>query len=180
MVYLGSCEVFSFGLIQGIDFCYGWLCIENIFGLEIEILRVLLVIEYYDSGNWMINVQDSCIVLSLLQSSGQVLIVSVFEGNDEQDIISYFFGISSIGVLFVGKSLDFMINLGFVMQNGVVLCGVVRIILEFVVMGVDWVGYFNIDWDGDGDIDIDDKLSGEVFFGIYCGNDCIIYIWEGY
>ena len=178
--YPGSCEAFSFSSIQGTDLRYGRLRIENTFGPETETLTAPLVTEYYDNGNWMINVQDSCTALSLSQSSGQVSIASVSEGNDEQDITSYLPGISSTGVLSAGKSPDTMINLGPAMQNGVALRGAVRITLEPAATGADWAGYLNIDWDGDGDIDTNDKPSGEAFFGIYRGNDRTIHIREGY
>ena len=178
--YPGSCEAFSFSSIQGTDLRYGRLRIENTFGPETETLTAPLVTEYYDNGNWMINVQDSCTALSLSQSSGQVSIASVSEGNDEQDITSHLPGISSTGVLSAGKSPDTMINLGPAMQNGVALRGAVRITLEPAATGADWAGYLNIDWDGDGDIDTDDKPSGEAFFGIYRGNDRTIHIREGY
>ena len=178
--YPGSCEAFSFGSIQGTDLRYGRLRIENTFGPETETLTAPLVTEYYDNGNWMVNVQDSCTALSLSQSSGQVSIASASEGNDEQDITSHLPGISSTGVLSAGKSPDSMINLGPAMQNGVALRGAVRITLEPGATGADWAGYLNIDWDGDGDIDTDDKPSGEAFFGIYRGNDRTIHIREGY
>lgn len=124
--------------------------------------------------------QDSCTALSLSQSSGQVSVANVSEGNDEQDITSYLPGISSTGVLSAGKSPDTMINLGPAMQNGIALRGAVRLTLEPAASGADWAGYLNIDWDGDGDIDTNDKPSGEAFFGIYRGNDRTIHIREGY
>ncbi|MDY6927831.1 MAG: LamG domain-containing protein [Pseudomonadota bacterium] len=178
--YPGSCEAFSFGSIQGTDLRYGRLRIENTFGPETETLTAPLVTEYYDNGNWMINVQDSCTALSLSQSSGQVSVANVSEGNDEQDITSYLPGISSTGVLSAGKSPDTMINLGPAMQNGIALRGAVKLTLEPAASGADWAGYLNIDWDGDGDIDTNDKPSGEAFFGIYRGNDRTIHIREGY
>ena len=178
--YPGSCEGFSFNSIQGAQMRYGRLRIENTFGPETETLTAPLVTEYYDNGNWMINVQDSCTALSLSQSSGQVSVANVSEGNDEQDITSYLPGISSTGVLSAGKSPDTMINLGPAMQNGIALRGAVRLTLEPAASGADWAGYLNIDWDGDGDIDTDDKPSGEAFFGIYRGNDRTIHIREGY
>ncbi|PRO74550.1 hypothetical protein C6Y40_05425 [Alteromonas alba] len=178
--YPGTCQSFAIPSIQGSEMRYGRLRIENTFGPETETLTAPLVTEYYDNGNWMINVQDSCTALSLSQSSGQVSIANVSEGNDEQDITSHLPGISSTGVLSAGKSPDSMINLGPAMQNGVALRGAVRITLEPAASGADWAGYLNIDWDGDGDIDTDDKPSGEAFFGIYRGNDRTIHIREGY
>ena len=178
--YPGSCEAFSFGSIQGTDLRYGRLRIENTFGPETETLTAPLVTEYYDSGNWMMNVQDSCTSLSFSQSSGQVSLASASQGSDELDITGYLPAVSSSGVVSAGKSPDSMINLGPAMHNGAAVRGAVKLTLEPAATGANWAQYLNIDWDGDGDIDADDKPTGEAFFGIYRGNDRTIHIREGY
>lgn len=105
---------------------------------------------------------------------------NIFIGNDEQDLIGLLLGIVGSGIFINGESVNGVIVVGLVMFNGVVVCGLVCIRLDLVVLGVNWVNYLNIDWDGDGDIDVDDSLLVDLFFGIYCGNDCIIYMCEGF
>lgn len=178
--YPGSCSGFSFSSIQGSPMRYGRLRIENTFGPESQTLTAPVLTEYYDNGNWMMNAQDSCTALSISQSSGQITVTNTSMGNDEQDVTAHLPSISSFGTLSAGKSPDSMIQVGPAMLNGVALRGAVRLTLEPAAAGAYWAEYLNIDWDGDGDIDTDDKPTGEAFFGIYRGNDRTIHIREGY
>ena len=178
--YPGSCESYTFGSIQGTQMRYGRLRIENTFGPETETLRAPLVTEYYSDGNWLQNTQDSCTAISLSHSGGQLSLANLSMGNDEQDLRAYLPAISSSGTLVEGKSPSTMITLGPALNNGVALRGAVQITLEPAASGADWAQYLNIDWDGDGDIDSDDKPSAEAFFGIYRGNDRTLHMREGF
>lgn len=178
--YPNRCESFSFASVQGSEMRYGRIRLENTFGPEAEALTMPVVGEYYNAGEWMLNSKDSCTSVTFAQSSGQLSITSTSMGNDEQDLTSSIPSLSSTGVLSTGKAPTGVISIGPAVSGGTALRGSVRVSLEPGAAGADWADYLNVDWDGDGDIDGDDKPTAEAFFGIYRGSDRTIHLREGY
>ncbi len=178
--YPNGCESFTIASVQGSEMRYGRLRLENSFGPETETLRLPVIAEYFNNGNWLVNTDDSCTAIGLTQSSGQITLENTSIGNDEQDITGLLSGIAGSGTLTNGESANGVIAVGPAMSNGVAVRGSVRIRLDPTAPGANWANHLNIDWDGDGDIDADDSPSADLFFGIYRGNDRTIHMREGY
>ena len=101
-------------------------------------------------------------------------------GNDEEDITSYLPNISSVGFITAGRAPDAGFSLGPALNGADALRGAVTITLDPSANDAFWAQYLNVDWNNDGDIDTNDKPSGEAFFGIYRGNDRTLHIREGF
>ena len=149
-------------------------------GPETETLRLPVIAEYFNNGNWLVNTDDSCTAIGLTQSSGQITLENTSTGNDEQDITGLLSGIAGSGTLTNGESANGVIAVGPAMSNGVAVRGSVRIRLDPAAPGANWANHLNFDWDADGDIDADDSPSADLFFGIYRGNDRTIHMREGF
>ncbi|MEC7825835.1 MAG: DUF6701 domain-containing protein, partial [Pseudomonadota bacterium] len=178
--YPNGCESFTIASVQGSEMRYGRLRLENSFGPETETLRLPVIAEYFNNGNWLVNTDDSCTAVAFTQSSGQITLENTSTGNDEQDLTGLLSGIAGSGTLTNGESANGVIAVGPAMSNGVAVRGSVRIRLDPAAPGANWANHLNIDWDGDGDIDADDSPSADLFFGIYRGNDRTIHMREGF
>ena len=178
--YPQQCQAYQIASVTGGEMRYGRLRFENAFGPETETLRLPVIAEYFDNGNWLVNTDDSCTAIGLTQSSGQITLENTSIGNDEQDITGLLSGIAGSGTLTNGESENGVIAVGPAMSNGVAVRGSVRIRLDPAVPGANWANHLNIDWDGDGDIDADDSPTADLFFGIYRGNDRTIHMREGF
>ncbi len=178
--YPQGCQSYSIPSVSGAQMRYGRLRLENTFGPETETLRVPVLAEYYDSGSWLVNTDDSCTSVALSQSGGHIQLEDNSVGQDEQDLTSILTGIVSTGNLINGKSNNSGIAIGPAVSNGIPLRGAVRLSLNPEAAGAQWASYLNVDWDNDGDIDGDDNPPANVFFGLYRGNDRTIHMREGF
>ncbi|TPV57319.1 LamG domain-containing protein [Aestuariibacter sp. GS-14] len=178
--YPNGCESFTLASVQGSEMRYGRLRLDNSYGPESASLRMPVVAEYYNNGNWILNTQDSCTAVAFTQSSGQLTLENTSTGADEQDITGLLSGIAGSGTLTNGESGNGVIAVGPPLSNGVGVRGAVRIRLDPSAPGANWANHLNIDWDGDGDIDADDSPAADLFFGIYRGNDRTIHMREGF
>ena len=169
--YPGACESMMIAGISGSAQRYGRLRLENTFGPETEPLRVVAVTEYFDSGSWQRNLDDSCTVLDIQESANDIVLTNASSGIQEADITgllneveaseSFRQGISHAGDLIVGPPLD---------AAGEGVRGVVMLSLASD-SGASWARYLNIDWNLDGVIDENDTPEASVAFGLYRGND---------
>lgn len=178
--YPNGCEAFTIENVAGSEMRYGRIVLENTYGPETESLVMPVRAEYYNNGGWQPNSDDSCTSIAFTQSSGQLSLANSSSGSDESDLTALLTGIVSVGTLSGGVSPSSAIAIGPAVSNGVALRGAVQLSLEPSASGVDWPSYLNVDWNGDGSIDNDDKPSAEAFFGIHRGNDRTIHMREGY
>ena len=116
-------------------------------GPETETLRLPVIAEYFNNGNWLVNTDDSCTAVAFTQSTGQITLENTSTGNDEQDITGLLSGISGSGTLTNGESANGVIAVGPAMSNGVAVRGSVRIRLDPAAPGANWANHLNIDWD---------------------------------
>ena len=163
-VYPSACQVFDSEVIQGAQARYGRLVIESTYGPEQEDLSVPIKVEYFINNQWLTNQDDNSTSVAFDLSAGQLLL------NGEATLKGLVGNISSIGELLGGKSVGSQLRFSAPNVTG-------HLVLELIpnATGIIWSDYLNHDWDGDSDIDDDDKPSATVTFGQFRGNDKIIH-----
>ncbi|WP_100657726.1 LamG domain-containing protein [Alteromonas flava] len=173
--YPNGCESYSISSIQGTQQRYGRFSVTNTHGPESEQLIVPAATEYYISGAWRLNIEDSCTPINLSQASGDITITNASEGDMEHNIASLLNSIVATGSLLQGESgSDDFVFQPVVDSNNNPLRGSVLMSLE-PISGAHWTDFLNVDWDQDGDIDSDDKPAAFVTFGIPRDNDRTIH-----
>ena len=166
-----GCEAFTFSNIGGTELRYGRVRLENAYGPEDSPLRVPLYADYFNGDAWVINSDDSCSGIDLSQTSGQITIANLSQGNQETDITGLVNSATSAGILSAGQSGndDFLFTPAIV--NDVAQRGTFSLSLEPGVNNPYWDEFLNIDWNLDGVIDSNDKPTASVSFGHFRGND---------
>ena len=168
---MSGCDSYRVNNITGTELRYGRVRLENTFGPEDATLSVPVLADYYLADAWAINRQDSCTALNLAQSSGQITIADGSEGEFESDITALLSSTSISGSLTSGQSATDTFLLGPALSDGVAQRGTVAVSLEPGAGNPSWANFLNIDWNLDGQIDVNDKPSASVSFGHYRGND---------
>jgi MSHA biogenesis protein MshQ len=163
----GTCLPFTITSITGANMRYGRLALESTYGPETEPLRVPIKAEYYDTGRWLLNTDDSGTSIAFNQSTDHIKLLA----SGSADITSDINNISSTGSLLLGvadDSNDLLLNAPGDM-------GAVKLQLDPSNDPTGWSDYLNYDWNGDGVIDSDDHPEATVTFGQFRGNDRIIH-----
>ncbi|MFT6133049.1 MAG: MSHA biogenesis protein MshQ [Shewanella sp.] len=163
----GTCLPFTITSITGANMRYGRLALESTYGPETEPLKVPIKAEYYDTGRWLLNTDDSGTSIAFNQSTDHIKLLA----SGSADITSDINNISSTGSLLLGvadDSNDLLLNAPGDM-------GVVKLQLNPSNDPTGWSDYLNYDWNGDGVIDSDDHPEATVTFGQFRGNDRIIH-----
>ena len=161
--YPNGCADFTWTNVSGTEQRYGKLQLENTFGPENVDLRLPMQAQYFTNLGWMTNTLDNSTNISMQQTLGQITLAL---HNSENDVLGSFTTIASSGTLVNGFSKN--TDLTFTAPD---LKSALQVTLHPNVGSPDWAKYLNIDWDGDGDIDADDKPSATINFGIYRGKD---------
>jgi hypothetical protein len=133
---------------------YGRLFLENAFGDENSDLKVEMVLQYYEGGRFITNIDDS-------ETQFASFIVDITENELATSYLSRIDG----SIFTSGKTAA---------DEGLFI-EAPNTIAELLVEITNLPNYLNVDWDGDGLIDTNDKVSSTVIFGSYRGNDRIIY-----
>ncbi|MBO1255837.1 hypothetical protein J3L16_09095 [Alteromonas sp. 5E99-2] len=170
----GSCSEFRIENVGDAEQRYGRLNLINTFGPETRSLRVNLQAEFFRSGNWLLNVDDTCTAIDFEQTNNELRVADESQGV-EADISGQYNSISSTGNLSGGQSG--ISDLVFAAPSSGER-GSVRLFLVPLVNTVTWPDYLNFDWNDDGVIDDNDEPSALVSFGLFRGNDRIFHTRE--
>lgn len=179
------CKPLSINLITGANLRYGRLALESTYGPETEPLNAPIKAEYYKTGQWLLNTDDSCTSIAFDQSANHINLLPSGDTNITGDIDN---NIASTGMLLMGvadNSFDMLLNA----PNK---AGNVKLQLDPVNDPTGWSSYLNYDWNGDGTIcnqvpscpdgpdddnlpDLTDYPTATITFGQFRGNDRIIH-----
>ncbi|UAA39100.1 LamG domain-containing protein [Paraneptunicella aestuarii] len=171
-----SCSAYSISNITGANLRWGRVVLDNVYGPENEPLNMRVRTEYLDaSSQFVTNLDDgslssACTSYNWSTVDGKIGLSAV---SGETDIRSYLTAVGGGGDLLQGASLNYE---GIIIPApGVGVSGSVGITLLPDASGVTWPDYLNFDWDGDNDIDDNDRPYATASFGQYRGNDRIIH-----
>jgi len=162
-------ENYVFSDIGGAEVRYGRLRLENAYGDEAATLKVEMVLEYWNGERFITNIDDSTTDFS-------TFIPYMTKVDDYDYDIDDFISIlkpESSGKNFVNGVTEGSEGL-FVYNSNDDEKSPAIIFLEITNL-LNNLGYLNIDWNDDGVIDTNDKVSSTIIFGRYRGNDRIIY-----
>lgn len=184
-----ECEELEPVVIDGASMRYGRLVFDNAFGPETEDIQIPFRTEYFADINddpneeefaFIVNEEDNCTELTLTDADfGRTTPEA-----DIPPLDSVIVNISSLGRLLNGQSLPITtdgIMVPTVNQIGGFTLSIqpqdpsVGIGDEDEAMRSLGEHFLNFDWDNDGDIDDDDFPSALVSFGLFRGNDRIIF-----
>ncbi|MGB2426142.1 MAG: DUF6701 domain-containing protein [Alteromonas sp.] len=76
--FFSSCKDFSIDNIQGTEQRHGRLIIGYTYGPRTQSLSVPLIAEYFTADGWRTNTQDSCTLINLSQSGGDMQVVNAY------------------------------------------------------------------------------------------------------
>ncbi|SHJ79063.1 MSHA biogenesis protein MshQ [Malonomonas rubra DSM 5091] len=156
----GSCDSYSISSISGTELRYGRLLLQNAYGPETLSLAVPLQSEYYDGSAFTLNDLDNCSTYN----SGN-LALGPYQGSLSAGDTS----VSGSGTLAAGYGPDLILSAPGAGNDGSVI-----LTFDLTAAGANmpWLQY---DWDGDGSVD---NPSGKATFGIFGGNQQMIYMRE--
>jgi MSHA biogenesis protein MshQ len=145
------------------------LNLENAFGPETEALAVPIYTEYLDQGQWRANTEDNCTAIALQQSAGDIIVTH--DTQSSNNLTSLMSNLSINSSLVGGLLPSSSFTVGPFLSDGEALPGSFYIELAPKSSLGHWSNHLNYDWDGDGDIDSDDKPAANITLGIYRGNE---------
>jgi len=147
----GSCDSFTLSNISGTELRFGRVRLENTHGSELLPLAMPIYAEYFDGNSFIINSSDNCTVPTLTSFT----FVKNPSANGDPGLIPLVNGVGQLAwnnVPYSPGSIDVSFNLG---------------------INYPWLRY---DWDSDSAFD--DDPEARATFGIYKGNEHIIYLRE--
>ena len=168
----------------GVQMRFGRLNIKNAYGSELLDLKVPIRAQYYDNGGFVLNRDDQCSRLSINNSNNTV---KMELKNDSTGWQSANQDIALAGDQASGSTEGLRLNNGTDQADNLKLGkGAAYLVLE--APGQDKTGYVHVraflddypwlqyDWNGDGSHD--ENPNATATFGIYKGNEHIIYQQE--
>lgn len=169
--YFTPCLEYTFENIdQTMPLYWGRLTIEDVFGPETQDLQQTIISEYYTSAGFVTNSHDNCTELPVLSAfEFESDDFSVNQGGPTPPLVTVTIqpDTSPLTLEQGVRSLNYT-------APGVSNRGVIKALLNLEQHGLPWLRRYNSqseNWD--------DSVAGQVQFGLYRGNDRVIWWREG-
>ncbi len=160
----GTCNGFTYVMIQGTELRWGRMVLSNGFGSELLPVEIPIRAEYFTTGGFIINTADTCTTYD----SANISFSNENGVTNGANLVA-----SDSGTLVNGVDNDANPLL---ISNSLTEVGSVDVTLN--ISAQDWLRYDWDDADMMGDGPYDDDPSSRVTWGIFSGPDEIIYIRE--